>query len=100
MKTFFEKEMEEFDKKFVIGYEGEYLSNFKPNVTHDKIKSFIASSHKRLLDEVIERVKGKKDGIKMHLYECYCPTCKSADGWNEALTVIISDLQALKDQIK
>jgi hypothetical protein len=54
MTTFHKKIMEEFEDNQLFRSGGFYPFSLD-------VKSFIASSHKRLLDEVIKRVKGKKE---------------------------------------
>lgn len=98
MTTFFEKIMAEFDKvfplsKLVNGFEAAG-TDWDTEVLSKDLKSFIASSHKRLLDEVIERVNGKKHGYGTgdgYLID---------RGYNQALSDIIQYLQSLKEEIK
>jgi hypothetical protein len=54
----------------------------------------------KILSAIEKEVEGMKDDIKMHPDGCYCPPCRSADGWNSALSDIQSLLKSAKEQIK
>jgi len=94
--------MEEFDElehKVDCNFYGDIV--FECRCCEHKIKSFISSSHERLLDEVIGIVNKEK---RFTLFVNGVTTIEFQEGmnkgFNSAIVHILSILQALKDEIK
>ena len=84
----------EFDDKFTMGYEGEYLQNFKSGTKPETIKAFIKTSIERGVElarqEAIDVVEGLKlkypAGQSSHLFQ-------NTSGHNTALSQVIKKLE-------
>lgn len=97
-KTYFEREIERFDEKFPIAYFHNIFQNKGESIFRDEvypvdIKSFLADSHRRLIDEVMGMVEKRS-------YVGVLESNEKRRGYDLAWQEITHELQTLKDQIK